>query len=541
MLRLRRPSLRTLALGSLVLVPLAAGGFALQSRVASDGARVFDQVLQLVSDRFVDTLDASTLYERAAQGLVHELSDPYTELLPPKRLQEFSRHTGGRYGGIGMEIGDLGGSIVVSHVFPHTPAEEAGVLEGDRIVQVDTASTRGWKLSQVSDYLTGTPGTKVSVRFARPGVAEPIQYRFTRAVIHVPAVSYSIMLDGKIAYVPLGQFNEDAAEDVASALRRLVTTEGAKGVVLDLRDDPGGILDQALAVSNLFLKDGEEIVSVRGRNTPPQIYVAKDKPLMPSVPLVVLVNGGSASASEIVAGALQDHDRALIVGTTSFGKGLVQTLFPLDGGYALKMTTAKWYTPSGRSIQKERKLLPDGEFIEVHPDSLETDSSRKARPAYKSDDGRVVYGGGAITPDVIVRPDTFTVQEQAFNKLIAAKSPQVYQALANLALDLKPKIKSPSFVVEPAWRDDFFKRLQAANVGVSRGQFDSVSAYVDRLIGARVARTAFGDSTEKRRDLDLDVQLRRAVDLLEHGQTQQDLFAEARQFTAALPKKDSSQ
>lgn len=536
---LRRPRLRTLALGSLALVPLIAGGFALQSRVATDNSVVFEQVFKLVSDRFVDTLDASALYEKAAQGLVHELNDPYTELYTPKQAVNFSRRTGGRYGGIGMEIGDLGGgAISVTHVFPHTPAEEAGVMEGDRIVQVESASTRGWNLTQVSDSLLGQPGTKVAVKFERPGVAEPIQYKFTRAIIHVPAVPFSMMLDGKIAYIPLSTFNEDASEDLEASLRRLVLTDGAKGVILDLRDDPGGILDQAFAVSNIFLKEGQEVVSVRGRGSPTQEFVAKDKPLLPSTPLIVLVNGGSASASEIVAGALQDHDRALILGTTSFGKGLVQTLFPLEGGYALKMTTAKWYTPSGRSIQKERKLLPDGEFVEVTPDSLETDSARKARPAYKSDAGRTVYGGGAITPDVVIKPDTFTTQEQAFNKIIASKTPDVYQALSTLALDLKGKVKSPQFVVQPEWRDDFYKRLVAAKVNVSRAQFDSVAGYVDKLIGARVARTAFGDSAEKRRDLDLDIQLRKAMELMQHAPTQKDLFAEAQQvYTANTVEK----
>jgi carboxyl-terminal processing protease len=327
--------------------------------------------------------------------------------------------------------------------------------------------------------------------------------------------------------VPLMQFNEDASEDLEAALRRLVLAEGAKGVVLDLRDDPGGILDQAFAVSNVFLKEGQEVVSVRGRGSPTQEFVAKDKPLLPSTPLVVLVNGGSASASEIVAGALQDHDRGLILGTTSFGKGLVQTLFPLEGNYALKMTTAKWYTPSGRSIQKDRKLLADGEFVEVTPDSLETDSARRARPAYKSDAGRTVYGGGAITPDVVVKPDTFNTEEQAFNKVITAKSPQVYQALASLALELKTKVKSPSFTVQPEWRDDFFQRLTAAKVNVTRAEYDSVSGYVNRLIAARLARTAFGDSAEKRRDLDLDVQLKKAMDLLQHAQSQKELFTEA--------------
>jgi carboxyl-terminal processing protease len=522
--------LRRVALASLVLVPLVAGGFIWQVRATRDGAHLFDQVVSLVSERFVDTLDQSALYEKAAEGLVHELNDPYTELLQPKKLAEFSRHTGGRYGGVGMEIGqDPTGAIVVNRVFPHTPAEEAGVTEGDRIVAVDTASTGGWKLTQVSDYLVGTPGTKVTVKFNRPGVADPLLFHFTRAIIHIPAVPYAIMLEGNIAYVPLQQFNEDAHDDLEAALRRLVIKEGAKGVVLDLRDDPGGILDQALSVSNVFLQDGQEIASVRGRNQEPQVYLARTKPIVPTVPLVVLTNGGSASASEIVAGALQDHDRALVVGTTSFGKGLVQTLFPLDGGYALKMTTAKWYTPSGRSIQKERKLLPDGEFIEVHPDSLETDSARKARPAYKSDAGRIVYGGGAITPDVVVKPDTFSTAEQQFNKLLAPKGQVVLQTLSNYALDLKPKITSPNFAVQPTWRDTLYQRLTAAGVVIPRAQYDSVGPYVDKLIETRVARIVYGDSTAKRRELPEDVQLKKAVELLKQGGTQKELFVVAQQ------------
>ena len=253
----------------------------MQARSGTDGARVFDQVLSLVNDRFVDTLTAASLYEKAAQGLVRELNDPYSELLTPRRDSEFSRKTGGRYGGIGMTIEDVGGSVIVSKVFPHTPAEEAGVAAGDRIVQIETAQTTGWTLAQVSDSLIGTPGTKVSVHFSRPGVTDPIAFRFTRAIIHVPAVPYSIMLDGKIAYVPLQQFNEDATEDMEASLDRLVRTGGAKGIVLDLRDDPGGILDQALSVSNMFLREGQQLVSVRGRNAPPQIYTAREHPLIP--------------------------------------------------------------------------------------------------------------------------------------------------------------------------------------------------------------------------------------------------------------------
>ena len=514
---------RTVAIASLVAVPLLAGGFVIQDRSGRDNARLFDQVLTIVSQRFVDTVDAAGLYEKAAKGLVHELNDPYTVLFTPKELQSFTTATGGRYGGVGMQIEDVKGNITVARVFPHTPAEEAGIREGDRIIQVDTASTKGWKLDQVSDALKGTPGSKINVKFSRPGVGEAIAVRFTRAVIHIPAVPYAIMLDDKVGYIPFQQFNETATEEVVAALNKL-SKSGAKGVVLDMRDNPGGILDQALSVSNVFLKEGQEIVSVRGRGTQPQVYAAQSAALVPNVPLVILVDDGSASAAEIVAGALQDHDRAVLVGTTSFGKGLVQTLFPLEGGYALKMTTAKWFTPSGRSIQKERKVV-DGRFVQdTAPDSLETEAVRRSRPAYKSDAGRVVYGGGGITPDLLVKPDTISSAEQTLAKALAPKAQEVYTTLAEYAITLKPNVTSPRFTLQPQWREEFYNRLQAAGVKVDRKVYDAGGSYVDRQLEYRLTRLVYGDSTVRRRTLDQDSQLKKAVDLLQRAPTQRELF-----------------
>jgi carboxyl-terminal processing protease len=515
---------RKTVIAGAVLVPIIAGGFIAQERATRDGARLFGQVLDLVNSRFVDSVDAASLYEKAARGLVTQLQDPYTELLSPKQLQTFNTTTGGKYGGIGMQIEEQPGKgITISHVFPNTPAEAAGIREGDVIVLIDTATVRGWNTRKVSETLTGTPGTKVAVTFARPGVSEPIKVNFTRAVIRIPAVPYAIMLDGKIGYIPLAQFNETASEELAVSVRKL-QAEGARGLVIDLRFNPGGFLEQALAASNLFLKEGQEIASVRGRNQEPQVYMAREKPIAPNIPLVVLTDQGTASASEIVAGALQDHDRALIVGTTSFGKGLVQTLYTLDGGYALKLTTAKWYTPNGRSIQKERKLLPDGQFVEVHPDSLETDSARKARPVFHSDGGRIVYGGGAITPDLVVPADTFTSAEQALRKAYAPKLQEWYVTMYDYAYELKSKV-SPTFTVQPAWRDEFYNRLEKAGVKLDKKQYDAGGSLVDRELDARITRLAFGDSTVKRRTLGDDVQLKKAIDILQKGQTQKDLFA----------------
>jgi len=521
---------RKTMLFGLVLIPVMAGGFVFQQHETQQGARLLDQVLNIVSSRFVDTVDAATLYEKAARGLVHELNDPYSVLLSPKELSSFNAQTNGRYAGIGMEIAETQGFISVQRVFPHTPAEQAGVQEGDRINFVDTTNTRGWTVSQTSEALKGTPGSKVLVKFSRPGVPELIPITFTRALINIPAVPYAMMLDGKIGYIPLLQFNESAKDEIESSVTRL-TRSGAKGIIIDLRGNPGGILDQSLSVSNLFLKKGQQISSIRARNGENQTFVASDDPVAPTIPLVLLTDGRSASASEIVAGALQDHDRALIVGTTSFGKGLVQSVFPLDGGYALKMTTAKWYTPSGRSIQKERKLLPSGDFVEVMPDSMETDSMRRSRPTFRSDAGRVVYGGGAITPDIIVRPDTLSSIEQKVFNAFAPKTADVRATLIDYSLELKKTVK-PNFTVAPAWREEFYNRLKAKGVTVDHAQYEAAGPEIDRLLGNTVARLAFGDSTAKRRGIPEDTQLMHAIDVLRQSQSQKDLFAIAQREQA---------
>lgn len=515
---------RIVLLATTVAAPLLVGGFVVQERATADGARLFGQVLDLVSSRFVDTVGAATLYEKAARGLVEQLQDPYSELMSPQQLRSFNSNTGGRYGGLGMSIEEQQGKgITVARVFHNTPAERAGIREGDVIVLVDSISTRGWSSKKTSDALTGTPGTKVTVGFARPGVPAPIKVEFTRAVIRVPAVPYAITFNGNVGYIPLDQFNENATSELTANVRKL-QNEGARGIVLDFRRNPGGFLDQALSITNLFLRQGQEIASVRGRSTEPQTYFAREKPIAPDVPLVILTDQYTASASEIVAGALQDHDRAVIVGTTSFGKGLVQTLFNLDGGWALKMTTAKWYTPSGRSIQKERKLTSDGQFVEVHPDSLESDSARKARPQFKSDGGRVVYGGGAVTPDLLVKPDTLTTAEQEFRKAMSPKSQEYYVALYDVAYALKDQVK-PDFTVKPEWREDFLNRLKKAGVTVDPKQWDAAASLVDRDIELRIARSAFGDSTWRRRTLDEDPQLQKAIEIIQKSQSQKDLFA----------------
>jgi carboxyl-terminal processing protease len=516
---------RTATLGALlVALPAFAGGFVWQSRESRDGAMLFDQVLRRVSERFVDTVDAASLYEKAARGLVAQLNDPYTTLYSPKEFAAFTQGTNGRYAGVGMQIEDIKGNITVNRVFPNTPAANAGIAEGDRIIQIDSAATRGWIVDSVSAKLKGEPGTRVRVKFARAGVNEPIAVTFTRATIHIPAVPFVTMLDGGVGYIPVQGFNETASSETIRGIQQL-QREGMKSLILDLRGNPGGILDEAFVMSNLFLPKGKEILSYRGRGEMNETFVSENDPLVPNMPLVVLVDDGSASASEIVAGALQDHDRALIIGTTSFGKGLVQSLYRMDGGYALKMTTAKWFTPSGRSIQRPRRIV-NGRFVEDEaPDSLESDSARRARPAFRSAAGRVIYGGGGITPDITVRPDTLTTAELKAARQIATKSQEAYTTLAQFAETLRGQVRSTNFTVLPEWREEYFRRITAAGVSIDAATYNAAPDYINRLIGSRVAKAAFGDSTV--------AQLQRAVSLLQRSASQSQLFGMVPVTTAA--------
>jgi carboxyl-terminal processing protease len=519
---------------AVVVLPVVVGGFVLQRAEATDAARLFAQVFARVAADAVDSVAPDAIYEKAARGLVRSLNDPYADLYSPQELASFSRNSlGNAYGGVGMLIEDQQGTFTVAKVYPHTPAEAGGVQLGDRIVAVNGEGTKGMKLEGVSSRLTGTPGSSVKVTFARGGVTQPIEAQFTRAVVHIPAVPFAVMLDDRIGYIPVQRFNETSGGEVEVALRQLAG-QGARSFILDLRGNGGGDFDESLRMANLFLERGQDIVTVRSRATAPAVSRALEQPIVPDAPLVVLTDGYTASASEIVAGALQDHDRGVIIGTTSFGKGLVQTLFTLEGGWALKMTTGKWYTPSGRSIQRERQQLADGRLVEVVPDSLETDSVRKARPTFKSDAGRIVYGGGGITPDVIVPADTVTDAQQTFLKAIAPKSQESYLVLYNTALEQKGKVAA-GFTVAPAWRDSVFARLTRAGVQLQRAEFDAAQALVDRDLERRVAAMSFGDSAAFRRTVAYDSQLRRALDLLRASGTQRELLAAV---TQVRPRSD---
>jgi carboxyl-terminal processing protease len=310
---------------------------------------------------------------------------------------------------------------------------------------------------------------------------------------------------------------------------------------MDLRGNPGGLLDQGVKVSDLFLDARQEIVSTRGRaRGSTKEFYDEARQVWPDLPIVVLVNDGTASAAEIIAGALQDHDRAVVVGAPTFGKGLVQTLFPLGEGVALKLTTARWFTPSGRTIQRIAKNEEDqatqaamavvADTVLGAPDKESTDSALKERPIFHTDAGRVVRGGGGIVPDLVVRPDSLTSAEREFAKDLGNGLPQYRDALTSIALEAKKThgITNESFKVTPQMRQQVYERLRAHDIKVSPTVFSGAGTLIDEQLGYEIARYVFGRPAEFRRRAARDVQMQTALGLLRKAQSPKQLLTLAR-------------
>jgi carboxyl-terminal processing protease len=348
-------------LALLVAVVFWTVGSGFYRNLSADGAetykglKLFSDVIGLVENNYVDPVDSKELIEKAIQGMVHGL-DPHSSLLSPDDFKELQIDTQGEFTGIGVSITMKDGFVTVISPIEGTPAYEAGIKAGDRIIKVDGKATGD--LREAVKMIRGPKGTEVVVTIAREEAKKPIDFKLVRDIIPVESVK-AIVLKPGYGYIWITNFRDNTTDDLVSELEKLESAKiPLKGLILDLRDNPGGLLNQAIEVSDLFVEKGT-ILSIKGRkekNT--QIYNATPNKVKRNYPIVLLINGGSASASEIVAGALQDQKRALILGTTSFGKGSVQSVEKLRDGYGLKLTIARYYTPSGRSIQA-KGIQPD--------------------------------------------------------------------------------------------------------------------------------------------------------------------------------------
>ena len=365
--------------------------------------RLSSDIAFRISARYVDDVDAKELIYSGIKGMMNTL-DPFSEFLEEVDYNKLQETTKGKYQGLGMTIMLKDEVVTVVAPMEGTPAYRMGLKAGDQIIKIDGKSTRGMSTQEASSLMRGPAGTKVTLTIKRQGVDEALEYTIERAVIELKTVPFytTFEANGKtLGYVRLARFGEEAKNELDVAFKEIMK-ENIDGLIFDLRSNGGGLLSQAVNVADYFLPKGAEVTSTKGRTSDQnRTLYASDKPLIPdSVPVVILVNGMSASASEIVAGAIQDWDRGIIIGNDTFGKGLVQQVYPLSDDVALKLTTAKWYIPSGRCIQKDSRS-------KRHPDNMDiveknVDETEEKKDVFFTKGGRVVYGGGGVIPDIEV-------------------------------------------------------------------------------------------------------------------------------------------
>ncbi len=486
-----------------------------------DSVKSFTRVLSVVQRNYADPVDTDkVIYDGAIPGMLHVL-DPHSNFFDPKQYALFREEQEGKYYGVGMIVEQRQNQTVVQAPFVNSPAYKAGIRPGDVILKVDGKNCTGLTTNQVADMLKGAKGTPVHISLGREGWAKPIEVTVVRDEIPRPGVEYSEMVKPGIGYVHVSTFNETTDSDLTDALQKLDYPK-LDGIIIDLRDNGGGLLNQAVGMADTFLDKNELVVSHHGRSSPERPYYAVRGNQGIDVPLVVLVNGQSASASEIVSGAIQDHDRGLIVGDTTFGKGLVQTQFPLSEDTALLLTTARYYTPSGRLIQRNYKNVT---LYDYH-----YNPQRPRKPDVKlTDTGRQVYGEGGITPDVVVpapKPDDF--QELLEARGVLYPLPSGVGDFARYYLGEKPQI-TKDFTADDAVLADFQKYLTEQHIPFTPAQIQQITPWLKWEIKREVFTTVFGLDAGYKVQLENDPQLEKAIDSLPQAKA---LYATARKVVA---------
>ncbi|MDZ7780295.1 MAG: S41 family peptidase [Gemmatimonadota bacterium] len=519
-----------------VALSVAAGGWLLQEGVERSEnvytrVRLVQEVVDRVKSSFVEEVDEETLYRSAIDGVIEDLGDPHSSFLPASDYENLRIRTEGEYGGVGLEIVDRDGYVTVVSPIPSSPGARAGLRPGDRFYEIDGVRADTMDTDQAVGLLRGEPGTEVDVLMLRPGVEDPIPFTLEREVIQLKAVPFALKLRGDVGYVPLQTVRETSSDEVRAAVDSL-RSEGARALILDLRGNPGGLLDEGIAVTDLFLPEGEPIVETRGRDEgQSETFRAGDGEAYPDLPVLVLVDGTSASAAEIVAGALQDHDRAAVLGQPTFGKGSVQSLYRLSGGNVLRLTTARWYTPVGRSIDAPRDEDRDeAEDEALHALSISgqmVDSSGVGdRPEHRSLGGRTIYGGGGIVPDVVSVPETLSNAEARSVQRIFRRGGQFQQALFRFAVTYvreHPDLQ-PGFSLSSADLDAFYGSLPETGEAADREHFERAERFVRYHLEREIALQAWGEQGQFEQSARYDRQLEEALDLLGGVTSPDELF-----------------
>ena len=460
-------------------------------------SRLSTDIAFRISARYVDEINSKDLIYAGVKGMM-EILDPFSEFLEAKDYDRLQESTRGKYSGLGMTIMQKDGVITVVSPMEGTPAYRMGLRAGDKIVKIDGEPTQGMNTQDASNKMRGPAGTTVNITIEREGVDDPLEYTLERAVIELKTVPFysSFERNGKkLGYVRLSRFGEEADAELDEALRSM-KDDNIEGLIFDLRSNGGGLLDQAVKVANYFLPKGSEVTSTKGRTSDQDrvLYATEDPLIDQSIPVVVLVNEMSASASEIVAGSIQDWDRGIIIGNTTFGKGLVQQVYPLTDDTALKLTTAKWYIPSGRCIQKDIRSTRHPEELGLADEDSTNNIETKSKEMYSTKGGRIVYGGGGVIPDIEVNEPDLNALEINLERLSVffdfsifyttthPNLPEDFQVTPDLIVEFKQFLKDKDFTYKSELEADLDRLTQTIDeLGKTEEYADAVARMKEQI------------------------------------------------------------
>jgi carboxyl-terminal processing protease len=510
-LKMVRSSRRTLFLVVFILVicgflgmlfgqkitPAAAAGGDSDVR---DSLRQFATVYDVVEQNYAEPVNADkAIYNGAIPGMLHVL-DPHSNFFDPKSYSLLREDQRGKYYGVGMTVGPRNNKVIVIAPFVGTPAYRAGIRPGDIIVAVDGKPTDNMSTGDVADLLKGPKGTTVHITILREGSDKPLEFAVVRDEIPRYSVDLHFLIRPGIGYMHVTGFNETTEHEVADALDKM---GDLKGLILDLRQNPGGLLNEGVGVADKFLRKGQLIVSHHGRSSPEKRYVAAHGNGGKEYPLVVLVNRGTASAAEIVAGAIQDHDRGLVAGETTFGKGLVQTVYPLSENTGLALTTAKYYTPSGRLIQRDYSNVSLYDYY-FNRENEENNNSHEVK---LTDSGRTVYGGGGISPDVKIPP----IKSNRFEDSLLQHY-VFFNFAKRYIVNHRPDAKK--FEVDDAVMQDFRKFLDEEKIPYTEADLLQNADFIRSSIKSEIFVDAFGQEEGLKVRAETDPEVIKGLELL---------------------------
>ena len=489
---------------------------------------LFNQVLFNVQRNYVDTLSINELVENAIDGMLDKL-DPHTRLFDPDEYKKFNSSTKGEFGGLGISINKIGDYITVVSPIEGTPAYKMGIMAGDKIAKVDGKSVVGMSTDDAISLMRGEVGTEVVISIKRPGVKDELDFKIIRDTIVINSIPYAFMMENGIGYIRIRQFNAKTTEELRESLDEL-EEQGMRGLLIDLRFNPGGLLSEAVNTVNEFIGKDKRVVFTKGKmEAANQEYFTRYNRQRSGYPIIVLINEASASASEIFSGSLQDYDRALVVGKTSYGKGSVQRLFPLSEGYGVKITTAKYYINSGRCIHKDLndRLLKDprvrsGELSQEEIDEMREKADKEhLKDIHYTEKGRVVYGGGGINPDLEIEQSKMTRLG-----IELRRKNLTFNYAVNYMIEHESEIDN-DFEVDQIIIEDFLEFAREDSVEWTETQLDSTMSWIVNNLTSNIVSKKFGDKEGYKIAIRDDSQLQKAINIFDLCPSLDDMFVYA--------------